>query len=46
MSLPPPLDNPFPATQWSLVARRAVEDVFTAYRYPLCGFLRGSQMNH
>ena len=56
MNLPPPPNNPFPTTQWSLVnrlrsadavvARRAVEDVFTAYRYPLYGYLRGSQMNH
>ncbi len=56
MSLPTPPNNPFPATQWSLVirlrsvdalvARRAVEDIFTAYRYPLYGYLRGSQMHH
>jgi RNA polymerase sigma-70 factor (ECF subfamily) len=56
MSHMPPPNNPFPTTQWSLVgrlrsadavvARRAVQDVFTAYRYPLYGYLRGSQMNH
>ena len=56
MSVPPPSNNPFPATHWSLVirlrsadavvARRAVEDIFTAYRYPLYGYLRCSQMHH
>jgi DNA-directed RNA polymerase specialized sigma24 family protein len=56
MSLPPPPNSPFPATHWSLVkrlrsadavvARRAMEDIFNTYRYPLYGFLRGSQMHH
>lgn len=46
----------FPTTQWYLVvrlkspdeveARKAVEEVFTRYRYPLYGYLRASRLNH
>jgi RNA polymerase sigma-70 factor (ECF subfamily) len=46
----------FPDTQWSLVmrlkspdtreARRATEEVFTSYRYPLSGFLRRDGLGH
>jgi RNA polymerase sigma-70 factor (ECF subfamily) len=46
----------FPDTQWSLVmrlqspdsreARRATEEVFSTYRYPLYGFLRRDGMGH
>ncbi len=56
MSLLPPADRNFPTTHWTrlirlrstdaVAARRAVEDIFNAYRFPLYGYLRGSQMNH
>lgn len=56
MTPTPPSNNSFPDTRWSFVirlrsedvieARRALEDIFRAYRYPLYGYLRGSQMNH
>ncbi len=49
-------NSPFPLTRWSLAirlhsgdpveARRAVQDLFTAYRYPLYGYLRGSHLGH
>lgn len=54
----PPGGQPrkFPTTHWSIVvrlksndaseARRAVEDIFTSYRYPLYAFLRASGMSH
>lgn len=48
--------NRFPTTQWSIIARlqssdgsevkKAVEDIFNSYRYPLYGFLRSSGLNH
>ena len=57
MSLPPQLpDKSFPDTRWSFVirlrsddsgvARRALESIFSAYRYPLYSYLRTSQMSH
>ncbi len=56
MDLSSPANSPFPITRWSLAirlhsadpveARRAVQDLFTAYRYPLYGYLRGSRMSH
>jgi DNA-directed RNA polymerase specialized sigma24 family protein len=49
-------DSRFPTTHWSIVvrlnsadtaeARKAIEEVFTTYRYPLYGYLRSSGMNH
>lgn len=52
----PAAPRPFPTTQWSLVmrlkspdveeARQAVQDIFTAYRYPLYGYLRSSHLGH
>ena len=56
MSLSSQANSPFPLTRWSLAirlhsadpveARRAVQDLFTAYRYPLYGYLRGSHLSH
>ena len=55
MNRPNP-DNRFPTTQWSIVvrlksadtseARKAVEEIFNIYRYPLYGYLRASGMSH
>jgi DNA-directed RNA polymerase specialized sigma24 family protein len=55
MSDPHP-DRRFPTTQWSLVmrlksvdakeAQQAVHDIFTAYRFPLYGYLRSSGLGH
>lgn len=54
--IPLPRDPRFPTTHWSLVvrlksadgaeARRAVEQVFTTYRYPLYSYLRRSGLAH
>ncbi|MBK8095187.1 MAG: hypothetical protein IPK32_25250 [Verrucomicrobiaceae bacterium] len=53
---PPAAQRTFPTTQWSLVIRlksadakevqQAVHDIFTAYRYPLYGYLRSSGLGH
>jgi DNA-directed RNA polymerase specialized sigma24 family protein len=55
MSDPRP-ERKFPTTQWSLImrlksadakeAQQAVQDIFTAYRYPLYGYLRSSGLGH
>jgi DNA-directed RNA polymerase specialized sigma24 family protein len=51
---PPP--QQFPTTRWSIITRlrsddtaeaqKAVEEIFTRYRYPLYGFLRVGGLNH
>lgn len=56
MNLPAKPNKSFPTTQWSIVmrlrsddaavARQAVEDIFTSYRYPLYGYLRSTGVNH